>query len=1345
MDHHSYRDFSFDLEGCGKGGAGAFQGPDEAPDSLRSKAFAKVLHLVSEGPVDGFCDENGNLIKDAKVKNDIFRINSSTGAIEWIDDADVQTKLNVSTGRLDYILEPGYGYPANSVIKCKIYGSTSSGFEAVVQAVTNNFGEVTELRIGANGSGYADPNSITVVFSGGIRSDGTHAVATIEEGDIDEEQKRIISVTLDENLRGSNYFTAPEVTFVDATGAGTGAYGVGVVAEDGTISGVTIKSGGLDYSFDNNPSNFVNIQPYPVTGRAIKLDGIPLQTPSLEFNFKEVEVGYSLGTARQDVIPGFETVETSVENLNASFLDDNTAANGGSHFTTFTITEPTTSRVRINILIDALLKQNKANGDIEPTSLEFVITYDYYASNGDLPADSSGVVGTHAFGSTGGVFRLNNKKTSSQYEMSLEENVFKKDGYKNHKWVFKVVRNTPDRNYVTEGGNRDINDEYMYRDSFKVSSAFSVSDTRLMYPFCFVVGITINAEQFSRLPTVSFRARFLQMLVPSNYFPPGTVRKSGTFAGQTRITGEYNRGPNGEEYYKNSGEDPLEQPWDGTFYKSWTNNAAWVPYNLCVNRVNGVGAYISNVNKWLFYKVGKYCDGLVSNGYGGLEPRFTVNTYIQTQADALRVLQDFASVFRGVLMILEGSVIPINDAPQEPVFIFNTANIEGDFQYVGIPLSDRHTSAIVRYNNRNIEGKYDFVLVEDYEAILKYGIRPVELTAFGVMSRGQAFRAGRVALFSENYETDIVSFVSGAIARTLYPGMVIGVADPAKSGVDYSGRIKETGVNGAGNSVLYCDRFEEIVDLDGNGIDAAEFKASSFSISLIDPEAQYKLTEFETEAELNSYARSMIRKFPILSFGKDFDGHQIVTINGLVSDTVSPGTIYAIERTEVKVRQFKILSIEAVDGSRGQSWQITAGEFQSNKFGTIEKGIEFEEIPTSFDLADWHLPGPPRDLIVTVRNIEDVENGTEKYVINADWQVPSRGYIVGYEVSMRRNLGNWVKVGEVTSTQFEQEVSIVDTYCVRVRSIGIGRSTSTSVSDCAEVVPTTDIDGDGEDDILVPGDGEGDIPGAPGTPRVATGITWRTFERVSGLEIENKASTGYWDEDDEVFKHSFDTKDVVFEWRANNPRAFEFGGSGRFGAESGDLSSDFRDYLVSIYDPNSIGGAVYTAKTGRISRFAFNYSLNSGLAGGPYRDFIIGVQAQTASRISKEKTMRCAIPGPAKLQVAFGTPPDETYVVATVTDDGQIQFAFPETDTINSKGFRVWLDTVTIGATPPSTTFKIQDSINRTMSIGLLTHDTTYYFRVAELDDFGPGEISDQYSFQASNPDKMDAISATGL
>lgn len=194
--------------------------------------------------------------------------------------------------------------------------------------------------------------------------------------------------------------------------------------------------------------------------------------------------------------------------------------------------------------------------------------------------------------------------------------------------------------------------------------------------------------------------------------------------------------PNGVQTYLSSND-----MWDGEFKteKQWTDNPAWCFYDLLTNKRYGAGNYVSeaSVDKWSLYQIGKYCDELVSDGFGGIEPRFSCNVYIQSQEEALKVLGDMASIFRGMFYYANGAIYSINDMPQtNPVYCFTNANvIDGNFSYESTSLKDRNTSVYVRYIDKNNLYKPGIEYVENVEAVRKYGFKETEITAFGCTSR----------------------------------------------------------------------------------------------------------------------------------------------------------------------------------------------------------------------------------------------------------------------------------------------------------------------------------------------------------------------------------------------------------------------------------------------------------------------------------------------------------------------------------------------------------------------------------------------------------------------------------
>ena len=249
--------------------------------------------------------------------------------------------------------------------------------------------------------------------------------------------------------------------------------------------------------------------------------------------------------------------------------------------------------------------------------------------------------------------------------------------------------------------------------------------------------------------------------------------------------------------------------WDGTFKddKEWTNNPAWCFYDLLTNKRYGAGNYIkeSDVDKWSLYRVAKYCDELVSDGAGGVEPRFTCNTYITSQEDALKVLGDMASIFRGMFYYANGLISTINDMPSETsIYTFTNANVVGgDFSYESSSLKDRNSAVYVRYIDKTKSHKPGVEYVENVEAIRKFGLKETELTAFGCTSRGQAQRLGRWLLSSDYNETETITFQTGPEAVYLKPGDVVKVYDYNKKYKTVGGRLNSIVLSGIDNTSAF--------------------------------------------------------------------------------------------------------------------------------------------------------------------------------------------------------------------------------------------------------------------------------------------------------------------------------------------------------------------------------------------------------------------------------------------------------------------------------------------------------------------------------------------------------------
>jgi hypothetical protein len=316
-------------------------------------------------------------------------------------------------------------------------------------------------------------------------------------------------------------------------------------------------------------------------------------------------------------------------------------------------------------------------------------------------------------------------------------------------WAVTLVVNT------LEGAGTTLQTDVAL-DSFN-----QVFSDRFTYPSCAAVYSRFDARYFGQIPERSYKVRLLKVKVPVNYDP---------------ITKTYSGA------------------WNGKFKLAWTDNPAWCFYDLITNNRYGLGKYIKEelTDKWTLYEVSKYCDQLVSNGVGGLEPRFTCNLYIATKEEAYKVLNDMASIFRGILYYSAGQIIAAQDSPKKSIYLFNNSNVVGGaFNYSDASRRARRTVAYVRYNDRNDNYKPAIEYVEDRDSILKYGIREKDIAAFGCTSKTQARRIGKWLLITDNEDTELIDFKVGIEGNLVRPGDVISVYDQDRKNRVYAGRTLE--------------------------------------------------------------------------------------------------------------------------------------------------------------------------------------------------------------------------------------------------------------------------------------------------------------------------------------------------------------------------------------------------------------------------------------------------------------------------------------------------------------------------------------------------------------------------
>ncbi|TVS63090.1 DUF1983 domain-containing protein [Xanthomonas perforans] len=587
-------------------------------------------------------------------------------------------------------------------------------------------------------------------------------------------------------------------------------------------------------------------------------------------------------------------------------------------------TNPDLSAIRVRIAVQALQKTNTTNGDIEGHSVSYAI---------DVATDGGAfnTVISNAF--TG--------KTTTLYERS-----HRVDLPEGSQWQIRVRRLTPNANSAT------------IADTTLVQSMTEVIDAKLRYPNCALAALEIDASQFQAIPTRAYRVLGRIVSVPSNYDP-----QARTYAGI----------------------------WDGTMKPAWTNNPAWVFYDLVTNDRFGLGHRIPAawVDRWRLYQIAQYCDQMVSDGQGGQEPRFTCNVYLQTRQDAYKMLQDMAAVFRGITYYAAGQVLASADMPQDPIYTFNQANvINGRFTYSGSARKVRHTVALVSWNDPDDFGRAKVETVEYRPGIARYGIQQVEVAAMGCTSRAQAQRIGLHILYTENLETETVTFGVGLEGVVPQPGDIIEVADPKRAGRRNGGRIKGASL--------------QSVDLD-----------------LVPP----GLSAGDTIRVLGSNGRSQAR-----------------TISGIAGSTVSVSapwatvpvatSVWAVSTAELALQTFRVLAVTDGDGAENAiTYQITALEHVPQKFAAIDDGARIELPPIS--IIPPSVQPPPTNVRLSSHSF--VEQGIAQHVLTIAWDPADKA--IAYDVEWRRDDMAWVKAGRATTTNLEVRGIYAGQYLARVRAV----------------------------------------------------------------------------------------------------------------------------------------------------------------------------------------------------------------------------------------------------------------------------------------------------------------------
>lgn len=562
---------------------------------------------------------------------------------------------------------------------------------------------------------------------------------------------------------------------------------------------------------------------------------------------------------------------------------------------TRSITDSNVDAVRVTLSTPGLFEQNTSNGDISGTRVEFII-YRQIDGGGFSPRAGGGFDG----------------KTTGGYQRS-----YRIDGPSGDlPWDIRVTRVTDDSNRLTLQ-----NDLYW-------GSYTEIIEAKLRYPNTAIVYTRIDAERFSSAPERAFDLYGMLVQIPDNY-DPETREYSGV--------------------------------WGGNFITEWTDNPAWVYYDLLTNTRYGLGAFTGDnpPDKWQLYTIAQYCDELVDDGFGGHEPRFTCNLYLQKRAEAFDVVATLTSIFRAVPFWSAGGISVSQDSPADSGAIFSPANvIGGDFAYQGTGATRRHTIALVSWVDREDFGRQKIEYVEDRAGISRYGAIETEIVAVGCSSRGQAHRVGKWILITERLETEIIAFSTGLDAYLLAPGTIFSTFDPTRAGVRMSGRI----VSATTSSVTVDSPIS-------GGIGAG------YTLTVVLPDLTTEVQPVDAGA---STATVIVVTTPFTADPND------LAMWGLHAPAVNPELWRAVSVADAGDNQY----------------EITGVRHDPNKYAEVEEGIILDPIPTSVIPS---IPGPVEDLTVSesLFLVTKVVVGTRITISFSSSGAPR------YEIRWRPPNGNW--------------------------------------------------------------------------------------------------------------------------------------------------------------------------------------------------------------------------------------------------------------------------------------------------------------------------------------------------
>ncbi|HBU6169106.1 TPA: DUF1983 domain-containing protein [Citrobacter freundii] len=517
-------------------------------------------------------------------------------------------------------------------------------------------------------------------------------------------------------------------------------------------------------------------------------------------------------------------------------------------------------------------------------------------------------------------------------------------------WTIRLRKITSDANSAKIG------------DTMTLQSFTEVIDAKLRYPNTALLYIEFDSSQFNgSIPQISCEPKMRVIRVPDTY-DPETRTYSGT--------------------------------WTGAFKWAWTDNPAWIFYDLVVSDRFGLGHRLTaaNIDKWTLYQVAQYCDQMVPDGKGGngTEPRYTCNVYVQERNDAYTVLRDFAAIFRGMTYWGGDQIVALADMPRDVDYAYTRANvIDGRFTYSSSTTKTRYTTALVSWSDPDNAYADAMEPVFEQPLVARYGFNQLEMTAIGCTRQSEANRKGRWGILTNNKDR-VVSFDVGLDGNIPQPGYIIAVSDELLSGKVMGGRI--SAVNGR---VIKLDRAADAAAGDRLILNLPSGASQSRTIQAINGES--------------------------------------VTVTTAYSETPQAEAVWVVESDELYAQQYRVVSVSDNDDG---TFSITGAWHDPDKYARIDTGAIIDQRPVS--VIPPGNQSPPANIVISSFSV--VQQNISVETMRVSWDQAQNA--IAYEAQWRRNDGNWVNVPRSSTTSFDVSGIYAGRYLVRVRAINAAEISS---------------------------------------------------------------------------------------------------------------------------------------------------------------------------------------------------------------------------------------------------------------------------------------------------------------